>query len=112
MFVFNHSNPFKYFSISFPLHIFTKPNLIYIFLIFVSHKQTFIIPDLGLFIVFFFGEYNLSFFFANMANSNFFMESQGMNCHSPTQGHVLTTTCWKAKVAWKEKSNRPLVESI
>ncbi len=39
------------------------------------------------------------------------MESQGRDCHSPTQGHVLTTTCWKAKVAWKEKTNRPLVES-
>jgi len=40
-----------------------------------------------------------------MANSNFFMKSQGSDCHSPTQGHVLTTTYWKAKVAWKEKTN-------
>jgi hypothetical protein len=33
------------------------------------------------------------------------MESQGSDCHSPTKGHVLTTTCWKAKVAWKDKTN-------
>jgi len=34
-----------------------------------------------------------------MANSNFLMESQGRDCHSltQTQGHVLTTTCWKEK---------------
>lgn len=41
-----------------------------------------------------------------MANSNFFMESQGNDCHSPTQGHV-------GRQKWRGKKKPiALVESI